>query len=323
MTRLPKSFQRGAALLGALAAAALATPAGAQTAAAKTTAPARAAASPLRGASTHSKNVQSVVVTSVDADTLHVTRADGTTLDADIKPGSVFLRNGVSVAPADFPAGTKAWLRTRTRASDGAVSVVMLSDEASAAAIDAYRKKALIGHVVSVSDKDMVVKPDTGPSATPLTLHVTAKTKFRHGGADAAATSFSVGAPVAVVTRGLPSGLLMASIVSDTTADAAQEKAAAKTTSVSGRAADVQADKGLLRIVPKTKPAQTVAVTDTTRIKVRKMDAALKDITPGMRVTAHLSHQKDSAGHPLAVSLAAYDAAAPAAKKRAASKSAP
>lgn len=323
MTRLPKSSRLWAALLATLAATALAPPAGAQSAPARRDIPAKTTASHLRVPSTHSKNVQSVTVTSIDADTLHATLADGTTLDADIKPGSIFLQGGVSVAPADFPTGTKALMRTRTRASDGAMSVVMLSDQASADAIDAYRKKALVGHIVSVDDKTIVVKPDTGASATPLTLHFTAKTLFRHGGADATPGAFPVGAPVAVVTRGLPSGLLMASIVSDTAPDAAQEKATAKTISLSGRAADVQPDKGLLRIAPKTKPAQTIAVTDTTHIKVRKADATLKDITPGMRVTAHLSHQKDADGHTIAASLAAYDAAPPAIKKRATGKSAP
>ena len=78
----------------------------------------------------------------------------------------------------------------------------------------------------------MVVEPAGG--GTPLTLKLTPKTLYRKAGADAVAGSFAPGAQVAVLTRGLPSGLLMAALVSDAPADAARERASLKPVRLSG-----------------------------------------------------------------------------------------
>lgn len=270
----------------------------------------------------HSKSVKTATVVSSDDQAVHLTLADGTAMDAELRPSSLFLKGGVVAKPTDFGAGAKVIVRTRTRASDGAVSVVLLCDPATAAAIDAYRRKPLAGRVQSEDDKYWTVKPEGTADPTPITLHVTPKTTYRKNGADTAAAAFPVGAAVTVVTRGLPSGLLMASIVSDSTADAATTKAALKPVSLSGLAVDVQPDKSLLTIAPKGKPRQTISVTDATRIKVRKQDAVLKDITPGMRVSARLSRKKDGEAFPVATSLSAYDSA-PAAHKRTTASKAP
>lgn len=263
----------------------------------------------------HSKNVKTATVVSVDEQAVHLTLADGSALDAELRPSSLFLKGGLIAKPADFASGAKVVVRVRTRASDGVVSLVMLCDPATAAIVDLYRRKPVAGRVQSEDDGYWVVKPDGAGDVTPITLHITAKTAFRKGGGDAAATAFPVGAAVAVVTRGLPSGLLMASIITDTAEDAAAVKAALKTVSLSGLAADVQPEKSLLTIAPRGKPRQTICVTDATRIKVRKQDAVLKDVTPGMHVTARLSPRRDSAGHLTAASLSASDAAVTSRKK--------
>ncbi len=288
----------------------------AQTAAPVQTAPAKAAVPRLVLPAAHSKNTLSVTVTAIDADAVHVTLADGTGVDAAIKRGSAFLVSGRLVASGEFPIGGQAWLRTRTRASDGTLSVVLLCDPASEAALDTYRKQALVGRIISLDDKTLVVKPGGDGGSTPVSLHMTAKTLFRHNGSESDAAAFSPDAPVAVQTRSLPSGLLMASVVSDSAADLAGTKAARKTTSLSGSASAIDLDKQTLRITPKTKPGQVVAVAQNTRTKVRKIDGTLKDITAGMHVSARLSAQKDAEGHPLAVSLSAYDAPAPLVKKK-------
>jgi len=280
------------------------------------TAPAKAAAPRLVLPATHSKNTLPVTVTAIDADAVHAALADGTSVDAAIKRGSLFLVNGRLVAPSEFPIGGPSWLRTRTRASDGALSVVLLSDPASLAALDTYRKQVLVGRIVSLDDKTLVVKPGGDTNSTPVSLRLTAKTLFRQKGEEASASAFLPDSPVAVQARSLPSGLLMASVVSDSAADLAGTKASHKTTALSGSAAAIDLDKQQLRITPKTKPGQIVAVAQNTRIKVRKRDAALKDITVGMHVSARLSAQKDADGHPIAVSLSAYDAPAPSVRRR-------
>lgn len=310
--RIGVSWRRALGLGAALLWSGVVGPVGAKPAAPKTVA----------ATVTHSKNVRAATVVSVDEQAVHLTLADGTTLDAELRPSSLFLKGGVVVAPTEFGAGTKVIVRTRTRASDGAVSVVMLCDNATAAAIDAYRRKPLVGKVQSEDDKYWVVKPDGSADATPLTIHLTPKTAFRKGGADATAAAFPVGASVTIVTRGLPNGLLMGSIITDSAADAAVTKANLKPIILSGLAADVQPEKKLLTIAPTKKPRQTVAVTDATKIKVRKQDALFQDITPGMHVSARLSHQKDGAGHLTATSLSAYDAGV-SPRKKAAVKRAP
>ncbi len=265
---------------------------------------------------THSKNMSLVTVTAIDADAVHGTLADGTIVDAQIKRGSSFLVNGRLVSSGEFPIGGSAWLRTRMRSSDGTLSVVLLSDTVSETALDTYRKQVIVGHVAFADDKTLVVKPSGDGGSVPVSLHLTAKTVFRHNGAELDASSFLGDAPVAVQARSLPSGLLMAMLVSDSAADLAKEKAARKTTGLSGSAGAIDLDKMLLRITPKTKPGQIVAVAENTRVKVRKIDGTLKDITAGMHVSARLSAQKDASGHPIAVSLSAYDAPVPLVKKK-------
>ncbi len=251
--------------------------------------------------------MQTVTVRGGDNQVLHLTRADGTALDALVRPSSLFLKNGVSVPPSAFAAGSQVLLRARTRASDGVVSVVLLCDAASAAAIEAYRKKTLVGTVQGVDEKALVVRPAGG--GTPVTLRVTPKTVFRKGGVGAGAGMFPLGASVAVLTRGLPSGLLMASLVTDAPADAARERVALKLVRLSGHVLDVQPEKSLLTVaVTKPKGRRVVAVSADTRIKVRKEDATLDDLKPGMRVSVRLGRDKDGEGYPLAASLSASDA---------------
>lgn len=271
--------------------------------------PAQTPAAPVKAApvAQKSKNVKPVTIVSVDDTTVKATMPDGSTTEAEVRPTSLFLMNGVSVAPTEFKAGAKALLRTRTKASDGTVSVVMLCDAATQAAIDAYRKKVIVGTLQSVDEKEIVVKPDAG--TTPLTLRVSDKTVYKKGDADSNAAAFGKGAAVAVVTRGLPSGLLMASIVSDKAAGAAAAKAALRVLVLSGAAADVTPDKNLLTVIPKGKPRQTISIGPGTNVKVRKADAALKDVTNGMRVTARMGKEKDADGHLIATSLSAFDAA--------------
>ncbi|MBV9850395.1 MAG: hypothetical protein JO250_12030 [Armatimonadetes bacterium] len=254
----------------------------------------------------HSK-LQPVTVRATDEQAAHLTLTDGTALDALIRPSSVFLKGGLVVPPSAFPAGAKALLRSRTRASDGAVSVVLLCDPASAAALDTYRKKTLVGTVQSLDEKTLVVRPAGG--GTPLTLRITPKTLCRRNGADATAAAFAPGAPVAVITRGLPSGLLMAALVTDAGADAARERAALKPARLSGHVLDVQPEKSLLTVAAvKPKGRRVVAVGPDTRIRVRKEDATLDDLKPGMRVSVRLGRGADAEGHPLAASLSASDA---------------
>ena len=196
---------------------------------------------------------------SSDDQTVHLTLADGTTEDALISPSSLFLKDGLAVPPSAFPAGAKALLRARTRASDGEVSVVMLCDAASAGALDAYRKKTLVGTVQSLDDKTLVVKPAGG--GTPVTLRLTPKTLCRKRGADASAAAFAPGSSVAVITRGLPSGLLMAALVSDAPADADRERALLKPVRLSGHVLDVQPDQNLLTVAAlKPKGRRVIAV---------------------------------------------------------------
>ena len=102
----------------------------------------------------------------------------------------------------------------------------------------------------------------------------------------------------------------MAALVSDAPADAARERALLKPMRLSGHVLDVQPDQNLLTVAAlKPKGRRVIAVGPDTRIKVRKEDATLDDLKPGMRVAVRLGRSQDAAGHPLASSLSASDAA--------------
>ena len=287
--------------------------------AAPTSAPAKPSAASAKTSSSnyipHAKSVHAATVQSVDTDAVHLTLPNGETMDADIKPTSLFLKNGKQVTADDFAAGEKVFARTRARASDGGMTLVTLADAASLLAIDAQHGKTLIGKVTGMDEKYWQVQPDG--AATPLLVHMTPKTVYRKAGKDGTGSDFAVGSLVAIATRGGSNGMLNGQIVSDTSADAAAQKAARKVQTLSGVAHDVDADKGTLTVMPKSKPKQTIAITPTTKIKVRTIDATLKDITDGMHVTVRFGHDKDAAGHFIASSLSATD---PAKKKTAAAK---
>lgn len=248
----------------------------------------------------HTNSVHAATFQSADADAVHLTLPDGDTLDADIKPTTIFIKQGGFVDGTDFTEGEKVFVRTRARPSDGGMSLVLLADEASLLAIDAAHGKTLRGYILTIDDKYCQVQPK-GVGTVPLEVHLAQKTIFRKGGSDATADDFAVGESVAMETRGGSNGLPLALVVSDDSADAAAQKKALKISIFSGIAHDVDPVAGTLTLVSKGKPKQIITITPDTKIKVRTVDATLQDIVDGMRVSVRAGH--DSAGSVIALSL--------------------
>lgn len=249
----------------------------------------------------------------LDDKAVQVTLADGSLLTADIRPSSLFLKGGLMVSLTDFLPGDAMAFRVRARA--GGVSLVLLGDLDSLAAIDAARGKILRGMLQSASDHFLVLLPD-GSGALPLTLRVSAKTRYLWGGQDAAASAFAPGATVAVQTRGLPDGLLLAETVSDASGPA-PTRTAHPSSRLSGIVWDLPLGNATLVLMSRSKTRRVIAVNSSTRITLDGNATNLSDFRRGMSVSSHLGRDKDADGNPIAVTLTAHSAAPLKTKKKA------
>lgn len=234
----------------------------------------------------------------------------GRMLDLAVTPASWFLRRGLRVSPGEFAPGETVVVRQRAGAG-GRAQVALLCDSESADAIERYRQHPITGTVVSQSARAWVVLPSDSPDGVPLTLPVSAQTKYRVGGAACGASAFGPGASVVVTTHGLPDGPLAAVSVSEASvAPAPEGEEARRGGFLSGTVLDVQVDAGALTVQDKTGASQTVGVDGRTRVKVRRRPASLADVAPGMRVSVRLGTATDAAGDAVATSVSALDPAA-------------
>ncbi len=249
----------------------------------------------------------------LDDKTMQATLADGSLLTADIRPSSLFLKGGLRVSLTDFLPGDAVAFRIRARA--GGASLVLLSDSDSLAAIDAARGKVLRGMLQSADDHFLVLLPD-GSSALPLTVRVSAKSRYLWGGQDATATAFAPGATIAVQTRGLPDGLLLAETVSDASGPA-PTRTAHFSSRLSGIVWDLPMGNATLVLMSRSKTRRVLAIDQGTQITLEGKAATLSDLRRGMSVSAHLRHDKDAGGNPIAATLAAHSAAPATTKKKA------
>ena len=149
-----------------------------------------------------------ITLTSIDAQSLQYLRGDGSAGTATITPSSLFLRQGLLAASADFSPGETARLRLRT--FSGVPRLVLLADLASAAVIAHSRRRPVRGTIQSISSQALVLLPDASPDGIPLTLRLSPKTLYRANENSADLSAFAQGMEVVVITRGLPNGMLEA-----------------------------------------------------------------------------------------------------------------
>ena len=255
------------------------------------------------------------VVTLIFATAPHVQVQDeaGRTLNLTVSPASWLLRRGLRVSAEDFSPGETLVLRQHV-GPGGRPQVSLLCDAESDAAIERYRRRPLVGTLVSQSPREWVVLPSDSPDGVPLTLPVSARTRYRVGGVASAASAFGPGTEVQVVTRALPGGPLSAVSVSEAADTDTTVGETRRAGFLSGTVLDVQPDAGTLTVQDKVGAPQVVGVDTKTRVKVRRRPASLTDIAAGMRVSVRLGVGVDAAGNSVATSVSALDAAA--ARKR-------
>ena len=134
----------------------------------------------------------SVTLVTVNATRVQVQDEAGRTLDLAASPASWFLRRGLRVSAGDFAPGEAVVLRQHV-GPGGRPQVALLCDAESDAAIERYRRRPLVGTLVSQSAGAWVVLPSDSPDGVPLTLPVSAHTRYRVGGTACAASAFGPG----------------------------------------------------------------------------------------------------------------------------------
>jgi len=256
-----------------------------------------------------------VTLLSAGPSVLQVQGADGRPFAVRVTPATWVLQRGQVAAPRDLTPGEALRLRLRhVRAGDLAL---LVCDAETAAALDAHRRRALSGTVLSAAGLVWTVQPTDEDAPVPVLL--TARTLFRAGGLPVGASAFGAGASVSVATRGLANGLLAAVSVSDALpappGEPGADGPAPHPASVSGTVTESRPDLGLLTFTDAAGAAQTIAVLAATRLKVMGRPASQADLTPGMRVRVRLGAGRDAAGNPVATSVSA-SAPKPTARKK-------
>lgn len=249
---------------------------------------------------------------SVSATRIQAQDEAGRTLKLAVSPASWFLRRGLRVSAGDFTVGEAVVVRQHV-GPGGRAQVALLCDAESDAAIERYRQRSFSGTIVSQSARAWVVLPSDSPDGVPLTLPVSARTKYRVGGVACAASAFGLGAEVTVTTHGQPDGPLAAVSVSESSATLAPVTGETRRAGfLSGVVLDVQLDAGTLTVQDKAGASQTVTVgvDGRTRVKVRRQPASLADVSAGMRVSVRLGVEVDASGNGVATSVSALDPAA-------------
>jgi hypothetical protein len=202
-----------------------------------------------------------------------------------VKKTSRFGRMGKETAGLqDFTAGDPIVARLSFRAEGGEVWLRELRDRASHEAYTRDRREICVGTVTQNGGDRLEVRRADGGL---LAFRVTGKSVSRKNGAAVPASAFAVGAPVAVQPRSLPSGDLMARVISDSAADIATVGMESRA-SWKGKIESVDAARNALVLRRDDGQAREVAVAADAKIARGKAPLAMKDLAPGLNVRIHL-----------------------------------
>lgn len=258
-----------------------------------------------------------VTLLSAGAGMFQVQDSNGRAFSLKTTPATWVLQRGLVVSPRDLTPGET--LRVRLgRGKAGTTTALLLCDAETADALDAHRRRPLVGTVVSADARVWTVQPSDGQTPVPICL--SAHTTFRAGGSQVGALAFGAGATVAITTRGLANGLLSAVSVSDANRDppgigGTGGEPSPRHGSASGVVVDVRADEGLITLQDSAGATRTIAVDAKTRVKMAGQAARLEDIAAGMRVRVWWS-AADPASGPVATSISASAPKAPMPKTK-------
>ena len=187
-----------------------------------------------------------------------------------------------SVELTDLKLDTPVVLHLTHSRSTGSDLVNEMCDPGSWLWLDKQRKTTQSGTIAELNDQELIITV----GGEKVTYRHTSKTIWSKVGKTVAATDFKVGDSATVVPRALPSGGIMARIVTDSAANAVVEKRRASRVH-SGIVAAIDIGQKSVAIRDKNRILESFHFDETTTVWRSKKPAELSEIHPGMSISLY------------------------------------
>jgi hypothetical protein len=196
-----------------------------------------------------------------------------------------YIKGRRPVQASDFKTGEAAVAQVRKVRNEEARNVVVLADPATWEWLVTLRRETVNATITEIGENTLTaaIRPD----AAPFLYTISAKTKWSKGGKEVTVNDFKAGDTVLIVPRTLPSGGIMARVVSDTPMGAAQMKERQART-VTGVIMTLDAMTRRFTLKTRSGDTRPLRYTETTEVKQGTRTLPLTVLKVGLAVSARL-----------------------------------
>jgi Cu/Ag efflux protein CusF len=188
---------------------------------------------------------------------------------------------------SDFKPGDTVVIHVRKSRKDNSYSITEIADPASWDWLTEMRRKLTTATITELDEESLAVT--VGPDNLPLSYVVSEKTRWMRNGKEATAADFKAGEKVSIVPRALPSGNIMASVVSDTQEGAAQGKER-KALSVHGVIKSLDPTAKKITLLTVAKDERTLRMADELEVHSGSKTLPLTALKTGQHINARVRH---------------------------------
>ncbi len=200
-------------------------------------------------------------------------------------PKTRYMKKQREAQATDFKVGDAVTLHLRKSRSDGSLQVSEMMDNSSWDWMTELRHTVTTATIKSISDDSLEVT--VGAENLPVNYTVSDKTLWQKSGKLATVAEFKIGDRVSIVPRALPSGNIMASVVADTAAGAAQGKEH-KSLTVHGVLQSLDTKAHTLLMKTEAGETRSMSYTDAVEIKLGSKVLTLNALKTGQHIAARM-----------------------------------
>lgn len=237
------------------------------------------------------KNVKNGTITAMDEESITLRAANAATTPYVLTEKTRYRKNRLDCELTDFKTGEAVVIKLRKVRNKDEYVVQEVNDKVSWDWISDLRKKTVQAVIKEIEETRLYVT--VGKEAVPMEYTTSAKTRWAKGNKDASPEDFKPGEKVTIVPRGLPSGNVMATIVSDSEQGAALTKER-YTRSVSGTIQMLDAAMKKITVLTPLKDTRLFAYTDQTEVRVLSKKVPLSTLRVGQKIAASLKKEEDT-----------------------------
>ena len=238
---------------------------------------------------TKSANVKTGTITAIDASagTVSIQERAGQKDTFDTSENTRCWKARKTAELADFKPGDVVVVHLRRSRSTGEQTVDQMLDNASWDWLQSLRKNTTVGSITALEDDALAA--NVGDENLPMTYRLSDTTYWMRAGKPCAATDFHVGDKVYIVPRSLPSGGILARVVSDQPDGAAQGKER-QARSVSGNIQILDAALSTLTLHTDAGDTRTLLLTAQTEVRRGSKPLPRSVLRVGQHVRVRVTH---------------------------------